>query len=293
MIFEKKNLAHKVVYRICGMQFVFLKRYALLFRYAKILKNLKYHLMKAFYPNFDVKKYKYFIPFGMCCDFSTRFLHYFKFSDSTFWNWVWADVPEIQMEFWEHPEILFSEGQFFSDYANGMWVCKKTGMRFHSKNSYNFFLKNDGSLDEKLLEEDFEELSSRTKYLYEKTKRYLELKDKKLFTYTLRCSDYKNMTFHVNRIKSLYDFIAQRTENFDFLLVVAKQNYEFVKTEIEKTHPQIFVRQVRSYYRGIQDLSLDRLGWVKIFKEFQPVKIIKSKYKKTKYNQLEVNKLNV
>lgn len=292
MLIEKKDSAHKITYKFGCFKFTILKKLTLIYKLKKLVDKISYHMAKVFYPNTSVKKYKYFIPFGMNCDFSTRFLHYFKFNDSTFWNWVYAPDVDIQIEVWEHPEILFSAGQKFTSYGGGMWECLKTNLKFHSKNTYGYFVKADGILDKKLLEEDFEELSSRTKYLYEKTKRYLELKDKKLFTYNMMCSDYKNIDLYINKVKNLYDFIAQRTENFDFLLVVARQNYELTKKEIEKTHPQIYVRQVKSYYRGRQDLSIDRIGWIKIFKEFQPVKIIKSKYKKTKFNQLEVNKLN-
>lgn len=228
----------------------------------------------------------------MSCAFSTRFFYYFKFDDSTFWNWVWAVDPDVQIKVFEHPELLFSGNKKFIPHGGGMLACDVTGMSFHSKRFYNDFLKSDGSLDKQMLEEDFEELMSRTKYLYEKTKKYMASKDKKLFAYNMLNLDCDVQT-HIEKIKRLYDYIETKTENFDFLLITARQNFDKVQCEMSKTHPKIFVRKVKSYYSdGHQDLSRDRIGWIKIFKEFQPEIIQKSKIKTVKFNQIELNKLN-
>lgn len=292
MLFEKENKPHHMVYKIGNIKITFSKKFTSKTKFLKKLYNLKYRLYKTFLPERNLKKYKLIIPFGMSCAFSTRFFYYFKFDDSTFWNWVWAVDPDVQIKVFEHPELLFSGNKKFIPHGGGMWACDVTGMSFHSKRFYNDFLKSDGSLDKQMLEEDFEELMSRTKYLYEKTKKYMASKDKKLFAYNMLNLDCDVQT-HIEKIKRLYDYIETKTENFDFLLITARQNFDKVQCEMSKTHPKIFVRKVKSYYSdGHQDLSRDRIGWIKIFKEFQPEIIQKSKIKTVKFNQIELNKLN-
>ncbi len=293
MFFTKTIYAHKITYKICGIKFTFSKKLSSKAKQAGKKKKLEYKLKKFFHHTQNVKKYKYIIPFGSNCDFSIKFLEYYRFSDSTFWNWVWAMDVDQQIRVFKSPEILFSNGRQYIKNGGGMWLCPDTKLCFHGKHFYNEMLNDDGTFNNQKLEEEFEELISRTKYLYKKTKRYMSSPDKKLFEYTLLCSDYKNLEKYIDKIKKLYEFLKSESTNFDFLIITAHQNYSKVKKAFEKSYPEVYIRAVKSVWENKgQGLLRDETGWLNIFKEFQPEKIQKSKFKTIKYHQLEVNKLN-
>lgn len=293
MIFKKHNFAHKITYQICGVKITFSKRLTAKAKIVRKKRNIEYKLRKILQHNFKVKKYKYIIPFGMNCDFSIKFLEYFGFNDSTFWNWVWATDVNQQIRLFKNPKLLFSNGKTFIPNGGGMWCCHETNLNFHSKHFYNEMLNENGTLNSKKLEEDYKEIISRMNYLYQKTIKYMQAPEKKLYEYTLMCNDYKNIDQYIERIKLLYEYIQDQSNNFDFLIIVAKQNYKKVQAAFPSNLQNVYVRAVKStlvdHRQGLVD---DNIGWLHIFKEFQPQKIQKSKIKTIKYHQLEINKLN-
>lgn len=230
------------------------------------------------------KKYDFVIPIGMNCNFSEAFLKYFRFSDSTFWNWVYAyNCAETQIQVMDNPSIIFSQGAYYKDL---MWNCQKTNLRFHGRTKHNDLLKKDGSLNEDKLQEDLKELNSRIEYLHSKTQNYINSDKKKLFVYTLVAKNKSELPNCIESAKTWHKYLSEKSKNFDFLIVCARQYYNTIKNSIQTEQNNIYIRKVKSNYEKEQVLHLDIIGWADIFKEFRPKKIIKTKNKKLKYDEL-------
>lgn len=290
-LFKKEYEKKHTIYKVLGLKFKFRntplgKRDILLKE-----KRKKYKLKKFFAKFCPCKKYKYIIPFGSNCIFSFKFREYFRFVDSTFWNWVAAHNPEVQIELMNNFDILFSQG-LEKHFDSTLWSCTKTGLQFHGRGLK--VLNDDGSINEEQLEKEKEELISRTKYLYQKTNRYLDSDDKKLIIYTLSLYDKNFLEKLCNRLNTLYEYLLTRTKNFDFLIVCQNLQFETINRIVHTKHPEIYIRQVKTKYakEKWKRMYFDIFGWADIFQEFRPEKIIKPKYKELKFNQLEHNKLN-
>ncbi len=283
-IIKIENTDIRINIRICNfIKFSFLNNTNTReIKYKKLSKKLykKRNLLKFLSFFIPYKKYRYIIPFGQNCDFSKCFLDYFKYNDSTLYNWCATGNSNIAQQFdvLENPQILFS-GEY---YYNNLWKCSKTQLSFHGR-SENSELKNeDGTYNEKLLEEDLKELKSRATYLANKTTKYLKTQDKKLIVYTILCSKDK-MAEQASKAVELYESLKNRNiQNFDLLVICARQHYQNISKIINSKYPQIFVRYVKSNYKKHQRLYKDIIGWTKIFMEFRPEKIDKSKYKTLK-----------
>ena len=259
------------------------------YKYAKLYKKRikKHKFFKTFSFVVKSKKYKYIIPFGQNCDFSDAFLDYFNFSDSTFYNWVYtkhSDIP-IQFEVLKNPQVLFSGGYHY----NRMWHCHKTKLLFHGRANDEELKDEFGVYDSKLLDEDFSELRSRVTYLANKTKKYLYSTEKKLITYTILCDKKEEENKQAKKALELYEYLKKENiQNFDFLVICARQNFETINDIIKNENQAVFVRKVKSNYDNKQQrLYKDIIGWAKIFSKFRPQKINKSKYKVLKcYSQI-------
>lgn len=272
------------VYNIAGIKIKLNQRRNIKGYILKQKRELNYKI-KRFIDKFSkCKKYDLIITLGMNCNFSEAFLKYFRFYDSTFWNWVAAyNCAKVQIEVTKDLNVLFKDG--FS-YKNHMWYSNSTGLGFHGRSVHSQLLQPDGKLDAKKLDEDLEELISRTKYLYQKNKKYMSSDKKKLFVYTVVAQNRDEVESCAENAQIWYEYLKNNTNNFDFLVICARQYYKTIKTILTEQYPEIYVRKVKSNYEHGQVLHLDIMGWCNIFKEFRPSKIQKSKNKTLKYDKL-------
>ncbi len=251
------------------------------YKYIKLCKRRKrkLNILKVFSLFVNSKKYRYIIPFGQNCDFSNAFLNYFNFSDSTFYNWVYTKHSDVstQFEVLKNPQILFSSGYSY----NRMWYCHKTKLLFHGRANEEELKDKSGIYDSKLLEEDFNELISRVIYLAHKTEKYLCSLDKKLITYTILCDKKEEESHQAEKALQLYEYLKKENiQNFDFLVICARQNFDTINNIIKNKNSEIFVEKIKSNYDNKQQrLYKDIIGWAKIFTKFRPQKIEKSKHK--------------
>lgn len=248
-------------------------------KYKKLIKKLykKRNLLKLLSFFVPCKKYRYIIPFGQNCDFSKSFLDYFKYNDSTLFNWCATGYSIVQQfNVLENPQILFSEEYYYKN----LWTCKKTQLSFHGRSEKSELQNEDGTYNEQLLEADLQELKSRITYLAHKTTKYLKTRDKKLIVYSVLCYKKDDEAKQASNAIELYENLKNRNiKNFDLLVICARQNYSNINKIIKSKYPQIFVRYVKSNYDIPHRLYKDIIGWAKIFLEFRPEKIDKSKYK--------------
>lgn len=221
------------------------------------------------YPN--KKLYDYIVPLGDNCKYSTKFHYFYKFVDSTLFNWAAIIDKNNLEEIIRHPEEIYSQGWEYEKDRN-MWICKKYNISFHGR-SLPEELFTDGVFDESKKQADFEELRSRLNYLIEKTQKIFASKEKKLFVYTYEENDYdENPDF----LRNLYKLMTEISSNFDFLVIThSDRKYESLEN-LTKELPNFYVRTI---FHKTKDTN-----WSLVNCEFAP----KFKKKQTKKRKFEL-----
>lgn len=257
--YTNKNYFHKIIRNL------FLKLSS------KILK-----FFSAF--NFKKKKYDFIVPFGQNCETGMCLYYYFRSADSTLFNYVGFGDNSFILPFLNDYSLIFSEGKNFK---NGCWQCEYLKMLFHSRSRQDDLLDKKGNIDPCKLEEDFQELLSRTQYLHEKTHNILSSDKKKLILLTYKGNDEEFI-----HIKNIYEYINDKNPNFDFLIIVRKNSDLPCLDDFNKQNENVYVRKINHFIDfGDKNSYFDRIGWTKIFNEFQYKKVTK-KSKKLKYDQI-------
>lgn len=226
-------------------------------------------LKKLSFCNPQKRLYDYIVPVGDNCKYSTTFHHFYKFVDSTLLNW--AEIYEYKYlnDIIKTPENIYTEG-FTYDEQRNMWICNKYKVSFHGRYLPED-LQKDGFLDEKKMNEDYEELQSRLHYLIEKTKKIFVSQEKKLFVFTYEEYDYDGNT---EFLKNLYNLLNSMSRNFDFLVILKSETKDEALENLSKENPNFFVKRVLPNDHDV--------CWAKINCEFVP-KFKKQQTKKLKY----------
>ena len=128
--------------------------------------------------NLFIKKnqYDYIISLGYNCEVTYKFLKYYKFEESSLFNWSFFysiddlinalnDFNNIGSGLWQKP--------------NPLWECLNTHIRFHGKVSMAKYIANTISAAE--MEDDKQDLISRIKYLKEKFLKIAQSEKRKLY----------------------------------------------------------------------------------------------------------------
>lgn len=215
--------------------------------------------------------YDYIVPLGDNCKYSTKFHYFYKFVDSTLFNWAEIIDKNNLEEIIRHPENIYSEGSVYNEGRN-MWICNKYNISFHGRSLPEDLLV-DGVIDETKKQEDFDELHSRLNYLIEKTQKIFASDKKKLFVYTYEEYDYdENPDF----LRNLYKLMNELSSNFDFL-VITHSDCRFDSLEnLTKELPNFYVRTI---FPKTKDTD-----WSLVNCEFTP----KFKKKQTKKRKFEL-----
>ena len=279
---QKENRHY--IYRIAGIKIKINKHRSPKSYILKHKRELLYKIKRFLNKFSKCKKYDFIITLGMNCNFSEAFLKYFRFSDSTFWNWVSAyKCAREQILVMKDIESLLRGG---FEYRGKMWSSKTTGLAFHGRTPHAKLIQADGTPDKKQLDADLDELISRITYLHKKTRNYIASDKRKLFVYTMVSRTKEDVQGCVENAGVWYEYLQNHSKNFDFLVICARQYFDTVNAGLKEKYPDIYVRKLKSNYENGQVLHLDIIGWSEIFKEFRPVKIEKSKNKTLKYDKL-------
>ena len=241
-------------------------------------EHVKWALQRVFHPvalffwalAVRRRKFSHFLLLGYNCEIAFRFLMANGFLDSSLFAWAGCWGPDIMVDALGRLGDISTGGLAFAG-ATDIFIDVDTGVMMHSR------LKVDpasptGTADAEAAKA---ELRSRVAHLRDKFLR--QLRDDEPTLAVVKISPSERLVGDefaraiVDRLKEMGG------RNFRLLVVCQKADAAF----FPKEHPDYELRTVAAYnpdWRAATELSGDRLGWMKIWREFAPAqKIVQHK----------------
>lgn len=219
------------------------------------------------------------ISLGANCETAFALKRFYGHVNSSFFNWVLVKDMNLYFEFLN--DFIQKENKIFSgSYDVGlndrMFCCYKYNFAFHSKidkNKYPFIkgetqLKHNQDLA-------YQELQSRTNYLYEKL--YKTLKSDKKILYIFKPfydsdPEVKNQEFMNNLpeyITKLHNFLLENAtnKNFKLLVILELADKEFIKKDLFSLS-NLEIKYINQFAPAYKAKNIFTYGWYKILKEY-------------------------
>ena len=216
--------------------------------------------------------FNYIISLGYNCEVAYRFLKYFRYEESSLFNWSYSKTITDLIYTLNNLDKLGSEG--FIE-PNPLWECKVTHIQFHGRQDMLTYLTKQQT--EVILKRDLADLESRLAHLRDKFISIAKSRESKLYIYKMKKEDITQDAENI--IESLYNALESiGAQNFRLLIVQEKAGRELQQSS------KYLVRTV-SYFAPDEDVTNSKFfnnGWDNIYAEFYQNQK-HSKYKKKKY----------
>lgn len=229
------------------------------------------HAPGLFFSGLFVKrrKYAHFLMLGSNCEIAYRYLKANGFLDSNFFAWAGGLPCDGMLNALRHFDELFT-GELVYENGGDIFRDAATGIIMHAKRGAG-----DGPAD---LESVKTELRSRAAYLREKFYRQLRDDEPTLAVMKMQPQDCLDGDAHVRRFMDRLNEMG--AHNVEMLVICRKEDARHFPSE----HPGYFLRTVSRYnpdWQVTTEQRGDRSGWMKIWREFAPLKVLtqKKKYK--------------
>lgn len=210
--------------------------------------------------------FDHIISLGYNCEVAFRFLKWFKFEESSLFNWAASDTLDALIGALENIDNIGQDGFRL---VNALWKCNKTNIYFHGRQRMRFYLEHQDT--EQTRYQDMTELMSRIQYLKQKFIKIAQSDDTKLYIYKLHSTqitdDIHNNILRLHR--ALTDCVHAR--NFRLLIVHERGMVQL------PTNPDYIIRTVKCFAPDAHVTSGRHMnnGWDSIFYEFYPKRTIK------------------
>lgn len=207
------------------------------------------------------KKFEHFLLLGYNCETAYRFLMANGFLDATFFAWTGSWSCDITLEALRRFDELFSADVAFS---GDLFIDAITGLSMHSR-------MRDESAGDVDVEAEKADLRSRVAHLREKFYRQLRDDEPTLAALKLSPADCARGDELANRLVS--QLTAMGGRNFRLLVVCQKAD----AAVFPRNHPAYELRTVSRFspdWDTASEQAGDRLGWMKIWREFAPARKI-------------------
>lgn len=217
-------------------------------------------------------KYDYIFSLGYNCEIAFRMVRYFKFEESSIFNWAAVKSMDILIDALNNFEKIGSAG--FNP-PPPLWKCRASDIFFHGKKNVEDLLN-----DPELMQQDSEELTSRLQYLKDKFIKILSSEKRKLYIRKVDKEDIDNDI--LNKIDALHEAMQQLGgKNFD-IMIVSEEKYK----DLFKNTDGFIYRTVTEFPPDTYAVSPDFFnnGWNEIFDEFYVSKPKHAKKKKYKFD---------
>lgn len=231
------------------------------------LKMLKLALTRK-----KCNEYDYIFSLGYNCEIGFRLVRYFKFEESSIFNWAGVNSMDILLDALKNFDDIGKKG--FAP-PPPLWFCKASNIFFHGKTPVEDLLNNP-----ELMQHDLEDLTSRLAYLKEKFLRILRSDSRKLYIRKIAHNDINDDILQkISTLKQIMLELGGR--NFDILIVTEEKDREFFKDA-----EGFIFRTVTQFPPDTYavDNSFFNNGWNEIFDEFYVRKPRKTKKKHYKFD---------
>ena len=211
------------------------------------------------------RKYGHFLMLGWNCEVAYRYLRANGFLDSTFFAWAGGVDCEGMLNALRHFDELFTGELTFDPGGQGIFQDVATGVRMHSR----WVPSANGELPD--IEAMKAELRSRAAHLREKFYRQLSDGEPTLAVVKMKPEDCPKGDDYAHRFLDRLREMGGR--NLELLVICQRADAVHFPAE----HPDYFLRTVSHYnpdWQVATEQRGDRIGWMKIWREFAPLKIL-------------------
>ena len=225
------------------------------------------------------RKYSHFLLLGYNCELAYRFIMANGFLDSTFFAWTGTWNCEGLLTALSHLDELFTGELRLAPGGLDMFLDAATGVSTHSR--YNPKTAGNAPRVAADIEAEKAEVRSRMAYLREKFLRQLRDEESTLAVVKFPSSDCAVGDRYAHQI--IEQLRAMGGRNFSLLVVCQKADVKHFPAE----HPDYLLRSVSVFnpdWQVATEQIGDRYGWMLLWKEFLPEKIIVQN-KKFKFQQ--------
>ena len=219
--------------------------------------------------------YDYVISLGYNCEVAFKFLKYFKFEESSLFNWCYINSINDLINALQNFDKIGS-GQW--QMCDLLWQCLNSNIKFHGKLPMSMYLENNVSEEE--MKDDINELVSRLKYLKEKFLKIAQSENMKLFIYKMKTCEVDEL-FNIKILNIIKSLELLGVKNFKLMVVLEKQNIN----KINNISTEYLVEFV-DYFTPDNDVTGKKYyknGWSRVFNKISVInqnkKIKKKKYK--------------
>lgn len=146
-----------------------------------MLNNLKYFIRRNLTKRNKEKFYDHIISLGYNCEIQFRFYKYFKFEETSLFNWSYINSIDDLIRTLNDLTLIGKQGYKLS---SPLYTCKETNIKFHGKAKWKKI--KDSS---ELIDKDMKDLAERVNYLKEKFIKILQSDSKKLYIYKTNETD--------------------------------------------------------------------------------------------------------
>ena len=220
-------------------------------------------------------KFDYIFSLGYNCEAAFRLYEYFKFEESSIFNWTFASsVNDLIFALNNFDKI----GQDGYENPDPLWECKYTHIRFHGKADMSLYVNSEAT--DEIIENDKKDLIGRISHLKSKFLKLAKDNCKKLYVYKLRTDE-----INEEKINNIYSALLNLgAKNFKLLIITEKS----AKFDTDDSGNIIF-RQV-DYFAPDDDVTSKKYfdnGFDKIWDEFYCANNKKEKNKKYKFETIQ------
>ena len=212
------------------------------------------------------RKFGHFLLLGYNCETAFRFLMANGFLDATFFAWSGSWTCDVTLDALRRFDSLFTGDMLFTGDGD-LFIDVATGLSMHSRHK----AVSGSSAVAEDLEEEKAELRSRAAHLREKFYRQLRDDESTLAVIKLSPSDCPKGDEYAHLL--LEQMKAMGGKNLSLLVVCQEEDAVWFPS----AHPDYEVRTVREFspdWNAASEIDGDRLGWMKIWREFAPARKI-------------------
>ena len=217
------------------------------------------------------KKFEHFLMLGYNCELAYRFIMANGFLDSTFFAWAGEWRFGIMLDALRHFDALFT-GELAFVGGGDLLVDVNTGISMHARQGNGYGSSSQDGAD---LEAAKDELRSRARHLREKFYRQLRDDETTLAVVKMGSCDCPRGDSNARELVEQLKRMGGR--NFRLLVICQKADARF----FPKDHPDYDLRTVACFnpdWIVASEHVGDRLGWMRIWREFAPArKIVQNK----------------
>lgn len=241
-----------------------------------MLNNLKYFIRRNLTKRNKEKFYDHIISLGYNCEIQFRFYKYFKFEETSLFNWSYINSIDDLIKVINNPSLIGKQGY---EQPNPLYTCKETNIKFHGKAKWKKIKDNP-----ELIDKDLNDLAERVDYLKEKFIKTLQSDSKKLYIYKVRQTDIsEDIDKKISELKKALKIQAgEGIARFDLLIISEEKNKKFFR-EINN-----YIFRTVKYFAPDEEVTSKKYlnnGWDEIFDEFYTKK--PKWYKKNKKYKFE------